>query len=257
MNVLLRARFCAFSLLLMFGYAQALHAESSPMLEAELQPLKNAFAGDVAQVRAAISKLEWSGISDPEIFDVAAERLEANYKAQLPAEIELNSWLAKGLALSGNPKYQPLFDKILAMQTRKRKLRKHVEIASQRLAVNQSWNPVIAKDNHLAQSQAELDKLRIKNMLNASLPDLVSTGSRLVYNHHKTDVELMDEVHEILAAQYKSSTNPEHLDAMAWMCRTLGESGNGKYKGTLERIAKDNAAHKKVRKYAEKYADYL
>ena len=67
----------------------------------------------------------------------------------------------------------------------------------------------------------------------------------------------MDEVHKILAAQYKNSTNPEHLDAMAWMCRTLGESGNSKYRGTLEQIAQDNAAHKKVRKYAEKYADYL
>lgn len=257
MNILRRARLCAFSLLFIFGYAQALHAESSPVLEAELQPLKNAFAGDVAQVRAAIIKLEWTGISHPEIFDVAAERLEANYKAQLPAAIELNSWLAKGLALSGNPKYQPLFDKILAMKTRKRKLRGHVETASQRLAVNQIWNPVIAQNNHLAQSQTELDKLRIKNMLHTSLPDLVSAGTRLVYNRHKTDVELMDEVHGILSAQYKNSTNPEHLDAMAWMCRTLGESGNSKYRGTLEQIAKDNATHKKVRKYAEKYADYL
>ncbi|HTF86466.1 MAG TPA: hypothetical protein VL987_17915, partial [Cellvibrio sp.] len=216
MNTLHRARLWAFFLLLIFGYAQALHAESSPVLEAELQPLKNAFAGDIAQVRAAISKLEWTGISDPEIFDVAAERLEANYTAQSSAAIELNSWLAKGLALSGNPKYQPLFDKVLAMKTRKRKLRGHVEIASQRLAVNQIWNPVITKDNHLAQSQAELDRLRIRNMLHANLPDLVSAGTRLVYNHHKTDVELMDEVHKILAAQYKNSTNPEHLDAMAW-----------------------------------------
>lgn len=255
MNVLRRAQFCAFCLL--FFFFNCAQAATSPVLEAELEGLKSAFAGDVKQIRAAIDKLEWSGISDPSVFDVAAERLKANYTSQSSSALEQNAWLAKGIALSGNPKYQPLFDEILAMRTRKRKLRNYVELASQQLAINQRWNPVIAKDNHLAASQAELDRLRIKNMLDSQVPDLASAGARRIYYQHKTDVELVDTVHKILAAQYKSSSNREHLDAMAWICRTLGESGNITYKATLEQIAKDNAAHKKVRKYAEKYATYL
>lgn len=255
MNILRRAQLCAVCLL--FFFFNCAQATASPVLETELQHLKFAFTGNTGRVRAAIEKLEWTGISDPDIFDVAAKRLEANYTSQSSGDVDLNAWLAKGIALSGNPKYQPLFDKILAMKTRKRKLRNYVALASQQLVINQRLNPIIAKDNHLATSQEELDKLRIRNMLESQEPELISAGTRRIYHQYVTEVELTDMVHDKLAAQYKSSTNPEHLDAIAYMCRTLAESGNSKYKPTLELIAKDNAAHKKVRKYAKKYADYL
>jgi hypothetical protein len=47
-----------------------------------------------------------------------------------------------------------------------------------------------------------------------------------------------------------------HIDAMAYLCRILGSSGNPRYKATLQQVAQ-SGTHRKLRKYASKNATFL
>ena len=237
-------------------FLPAARAASTPLLQAEIDELKAGFAGNVAQVRAAIDKAEWTGMTDPAVFEPVAERLKAGYQGTSAPELELNSWLAKALALSGDAKYRPLFEEILVSQA-KGKLKRHVETAKERLAQFERWNPVIAKDNHLATSREELAILRVANMIEASDPELSSAGIRRVYHAYLDKPALLDKVNQKLLAEYKTEGSAAHLDALAWACRTLGESGASQYKSTLEQIEKDKATPKKIARYAKKYNKVL
>jgi hypothetical protein len=47
------------------------------------------------------------------------------------------------------------------------------------------------------------------------------------------------------------------VDAVAWMCRALGASGNSRYRPVLERIENDKSVHRKGRGHCEKAAKGL
>jgi hypothetical protein len=253
MHLITHWRSCVVLLSLLLAMTHSVHASSSAVLDAELNSIKQEVAGELPQVLTAIDRLEWSGISDTDVFDILAARLETNYSNNGTAAQELNAWLAKALSLSGQEKYEILLNNILASKTSK-KLRRHVEIAGERLRQHKRWNPIIAKNNHLANTQQELVEMRTLNMLRSTNYELATAGARLVHNRYRDNAVLMAEVQKILAAEYRSSRHPAHLDTMAWMCRALGESGDSQYKALLTQIANDKATHKKIKRYAKKYA---
>jgi hypothetical protein len=55
---------------------------------------------------------------------------------------------------------------------------------------------------------------------------------------------------ELLKGYQASGGDRGAVDAMAWLCKALGASGNGKYRGTLQTVAQ-KAPHRKLQKYAE------
>jgi hypothetical protein len=231
-------------------------AESKAVLEEELSQLHSDFAGNVAQVKSGIDKLEWTGISDVALFDNIAERIQANYKDNSEVTLELNSWLVKALALSGQAKYQPLLDEILSGSTHP-KLKKHTATAAKRLPEFQRWNPIISAQTQTVSSVDQLNRMRILNMLNSSDAELTSAGTRKIYHSYTRDLAMVNKVNDLLLARYKTSASEEQLDALAWMCRTLGESGFKEFKPTLETISKDPSTPKKLVKYAAKYQAIL
>lgn len=253
MKYLVKKFMVALTSLMLVCSVHTAFAASSPVLDAELKQLKEDFAGDINQIKSAMDRLEWSGISDTGLFDAIAARLQAGYTDSSKIGLESNSWLVKALALSGQDKYRPLLDTIVQAKELK-KLTRHTQGALKDLGDFQRWNPVIAANNERAGSPAELKKIRTLNMLHAKDADLSSVGTRRVYHSYTQNVEMVGEVNNLLLSSYASATTDEQIDALAWMCRTLGESGIKQYKPTLERIANDEAANKKLRKYATKYA---
>ncbi len=67
-----------------------------------------------------------------------------------------------------------------------------------------------------------------------------------------TDPAIMDIVEsELLEGFAKMGNNRQHIDAMSWLCKALGASGNSKYKETLQKVVKESGS-RKLKGYANK-----
>jgi hypothetical protein len=233
----------------MFGYA-----ESS--LDTEKKQIKEYMSGNAAQIKKGIDLLEWTGISDPTIFDPMMERLKSNFMDSSKMGIETNAWLAKGIALSGNVQYKAELEAIFQSEAHK-KLRKHVRTAIVRLDQFTVWNPIISANNSSAKNQTELDDIRLMNMLNSRRGDLLGTATRKIYFNYVSNTKYTDLISEELRSNYLTASTDDEVDAYSWMCRTLAETGNKAYKPILDEVASNPKTHKKLAKYATKYAGYL
>ena len=54
-----------------------------------------------------------------------------------------------------------------------------------------------------------------------------------------------------------SGEDRDAVDAVAWLCRALGSSGNGRYRAVLEHVENDKSVHRKARGHCEKAAKAL
>ena len=89
-----------------------------------------------------------------------------------------------------------------------------------------------------------------------SLKQKTDAGKLIVRDGIK-DVEVLDAVEvELLKGYVPSGSDRNAVDAMSWLCKALGASGNKKYKETLQTVAK-KAPHGKLQKYAKQSLDML
>lgn len=71
-----------------------------------------------------------------------------------------------------------------------------------------------------------------------------------IHRYHLHNKKLIALVEDELLKGYRIWTRDRrYIDAMAWMCNVLGDSGNPKYAETLSRVA-SSAKNRKVRSYA-------
>jgi hypothetical protein len=77
-----------------------------------------------------------------------------------------------------------------------------------------------------------------------------------IFNQGLTDQELLDVAAEALAQNYAKNTGETYVNAMSWLCKALGVSGNGRYRELLTDVSK-KAANRKLAKYCDKGADSL
>jgi len=82
-------------------------------------------------------------------------------------------------------------------------------------------------------------------------------AGKLIVRNSVTDTATLDVVEEELLKGYMASgSDRNYVDAMAWLCKALGASGNAKYRETLGKVA-EKAPHSKLRKYAKQSLDML
>jgi TolB-like protein len=76
-------------------------------------------------------------------------------------------------------------------------------------------------------------------------------AGKLIFKNGVKDEAVLDVVEaELLKGYMPSGSDRAAVDAMSWLCKALGASGNGKYKRTLQTVAK-KAPHSKLQKYAK------
>ncbi len=93
---------------------------------------------------------------------------------------------------------------------------------------------------------------RYAQMLASGGVSSVQRGAEEIVNQGISDQELLDVAAEVLAQNYnKNTTGETYVNSMAWVCRALGESGNGRYKALLDDVA-DKAGARKVKKHCTK-----
>lgn len=205
-------------------------------------------SGSVEQKEQMLERLQWSGLSDPLLFD----RLEKDVLAaqeQKYFERDVLSVLAyevRALGYSGNPKYQPTLQ-FMANKAENTKLKRHASKAKA----------------DLVQFQAIQNKLATVKIPDAELPaEVVSyiklletndayaqrLAARAIFHEQRKDPALL----EVTAAKLKSMYMDTNLDktaqdSAAWMCKALKQATG--YESLLQKVASETP-HKKIRKYA-------
>lgn len=103
----------------------------------------------------------------------------------------------------------------------------------------------------------EAEKTYVDRLLKGGWPSLRGVADS-IYSTGNTNPEVLDIVAETLLEKYpRAGEDPDAVQAMAWMCRALGQSGNSRYRPVLEHVQKDKDAHRKLRGHCEKAAKGL
>ena len=69
-----------------------------------------------------------------------------------------------------------------------------------------------------------------------------------IYNTGNTNTEVLDVAAEVLLEKYpRAGEDGGAVDAVAWLCRGLGSSGNSRYRPVLEKVENDKSVHRKAR----------
>ncbi|HIJ78954.1 MAG: DUF2846 domain-containing protein [Desulfobulbaceae bacterium] len=94
-------------------------------------------------------------------------------------------------------------------------------------------------------------------MLRSNDPGQKRDAAKIIYNSYSNDSALLQVANEALLNGYNENTNSKlQIDAMAWLCKAIGRSGQKKYLSTLQQVA--NATNSsKLKKYALKSAKDL
>ena len=75
-------------------------------------------------------------------------------------------------------------------------------------------------------------------------------AAQSIYNTNENNTEVLDVAAEVLLQRYGSATKQD-LDTLAWVAKSIGQSGNGRYYTALKQVV-DSDAPSKLRKYAKK-----
>jgi hypothetical protein len=222
----------------------------------EVTQLKAQFErANATNARQMVQQLNWSGIQDETMYDIVEVKLRESYLDRDRDRIEYSSWLVKGLAVSGLTKYDAIMQEIAASDAHG-KLKKHNKKAIERLKDYVTWAPIIGKDLDSATTASELRIMRVNNLLTSGHSELIREGAKIVYRDLPIDQAMQDQVEQVLLATHDKPADRVHVDAMAWLCKSLAQSGDPKYAATLQEIAA-NTPEKKLRKHAAKYAKSL
>lgn len=108
---------------------------------------------------------------------------------------------------------------------------------------------VAARPEARSQVSAEVQQLILQ--LRSSSPAEKRKAVRAVHRSHLHDETLQAAVEdELLKGHTLRTRDKQYIDAMAWMCNVLGDSGNHKFAATLKQVYRE-AKNRKLRKYAK------
>ncbi len=80
----------------------------------------------------------------------------------------------------------------------------------------------------------------------------IKQAAQSIYNTGEKDTEVLDVAAEVLLQRYPTAAKAD-IDTLSWLCRAIGNSGNGRYYSALNEVAESDA-HRKLKKFAKKAA---
>lgn len=97
---------------------------------------------------------------------------------------------------------------------------------------------------------------RYVNQLVQGGPVSIREAAQSIYHSGYRDQETLDVAAEVLLQKYRSASDNTTSDALAWVCKALASSGNGRYKPVLSEVVA-NSDNRKLDRHCEKAADSL
>jgi len=210
----------ATSLLVFSGLLQAFETDEQRIAH-KLQILDS---GSVEQKEQMLERLQWSGLSDPLLFDPMEKDLLAAQETKYFERDELSvlSYKVRALGYSGNPKYQPTLQ-LLALQNK---------LAAVNLTNTELPAEVVSYIKLLETNDAYAQRL----------------AARAIFHEQRTEPALLDVAAAKLEAVYMDpSLDKVAQDSAAWLSKALKQATG--YESLLKKVASETP-HKKIRKYA-------
>lgn len=198
---------------------------------------------DATQHNNAVESLAWMGLSDARLFDVIEQRLLAEHEAVIRDRDEKNrvARYIRALGFSGNAKYLPTISRFVGDRTYDR----YARTALQDHPNYSRWNSIIS-DRSTFDPTLNDEANRVINMLRADDFLLKRIGAKRVYFKNREP-----QVLAVLEAQLLAShtiQDKDASDAIAWMAKALGETGDQRYIPLLQQAS--NAPDGRVARYA-------
>ncbi len=98
---------------------------------------------------------------------------------------------------------------------------------------------------------------RYVTMLASGGPGTMRSAAEDIFNTATKDQEVLDVAAEVLTQNFNTNpTSETYPDAMAWICKALGNSNNDRYKALLDQVAK-TAENSRERKHCDRAAGDL
>ena len=93
---------------------------------------------------------------------------------------------------------------------------------------------------------------RYTQMLTSGGPANISRAARAMFKMGVSSAEVLDVAAQVLSDSYlKNPDEREFANATAWLCKALGNSGNGRYKALLQQVVAGEI-HRRTRGHCEK-----
>lgn len=240
--------------LLLKGTLLTLSLLTAPLIAQEysVENYQAVFKGDnITQQKQAIESLTLAGLSDPAIYDaLEAKLLESLPKATEKNAIDYSAWLVKGLAYSGNDKYNETMDKIINGDYPK-KLRKYAQQARDNVDHYKQWNTILNDKAQYDASQSQQVNV-FASALRSNDLELMRIAAKRIAADQAYDTYLLDTLSQELQNPRLLTDEQLSIDTYAHMAKALASSGNTKYRAVIENIA-ETADNKKLKKYAASY----
>lgn len=228
--------------------------------------------GNVKQKSTMLNRLQWSGLSDPRLFDVIEKSLlDQHLNHNLSRhQAKVLIYMVRSLGYSGNNKYRSTISILskgaslpkssmkssittLSNDPTSRKLRKHAAKALVDLHKFSARNALI-KTSDLAIEGKNAAITTYMKMLDIDDIFIQRLAARAMFHENIRDPDLLALAANKLKFLYiQNGLDRESQDTAAWLCKAIGQSGQSKYKNLLIEIA-GKTSYQKIRKYAQKFS---
>lgn len=212
---------------------------------------KTLTSGNLNTMAKVAEQMVYYGIEDDRLYQQLAKAIEANLDPESSKIADNVAWLSKGLAASGDGKYKPVLEKMVASTDTK--LQRYGQESLERLELYKQWNPLI-RDHSSDQLSFEKGLYQVYyNMISSSEPELMRIGAKRIEFERIGDPVLLDRLRDRLQQEaVRDVDDSDWEDAVSWMARALAVSGGDHYRADLMKVA-EQATSSKVARYATKY----
>ncbi len=87
------------------------------------------------------------------------------------------------------------------------------------------------------------------DMLLSGGPTSIREASKGIYHTRETDTYVLDVLAEVLLEKPPGGRGNTMIDALSWGCKALGQTGNSRYRTTLQQVSATTSS-RKLKKYA-------
>ena len=203
-----------------------------------------------------VERLQWSGLSDPRLYDpIEKFLLENSTKKSIDIEKTTRKLMAHmllALSYSGNEKYRTTLNQF-SKNKGPGNLSKYAKRALGNLGEYGSWNRLIATSKVDVEGKSS-EVASYMKMLSVDDVLIQRLAARAIFHEGQKDSDLIALTAEKLKDVYlNNNLSADAQDAAAWFCKAIGQSGISEHADFLRKVA-DSSPHGKIKKYASKYA---
>lgn len=204
--------------------------------------------------KTMLNRLQWSGLSDPRLFDVIEkslmdQHLERNLSNK---QLAVLAYMTRSLGYSGNEKYRSTIS-TLSQDAFSPKIKRHAGKALRDMNNFSTWNALV-KNNDLNVEGKNAAITTYMKMLDVDDVFVQRLAARAMFHEQLRDPDLLALAANKLESMYlQSGLDGESQDTAAWLCKAIGQSGQSKYINLLAEVT-SKTPYNKIRKYARKYS---